>query len=231
MLFLDTPEAKPTPEETFIWVVTKKDVRWVRSDVGKEALAREVQGLRCGLDPAAWGAERSIPIANAQNQGNKLSFDLFRSYALYKALFSEIEDLIRGKNLIIVPSGPLTQLPFQVLVSRQPANGDYQSAAWLICNHALTVLPAVSSLKALRRVARPSAAKKPMIGFGNPLLEGNQNSPYALGQRLLAQKWQHCSQIKHADIRATLSSPRGISPVPLRALADVNDLKKYGASP
>ena len=35
------------------------------------------------------------------------------------------------------------------------------------------MLPAVSSLKALRRVAKPSAATKPMIGFGNPLLDGD----------------------------------------------------------
>ncbi len=39
------------------------------------------------------------------------------------------------------------------------------------------MLPAVSSLKALRRVAKPSAATKPMIGFGNPLLDGNQSHP------------------------------------------------------
>ena len=32
VLFLDTKEWEPTPEETFIWVVTKADMRWVRSD-------------------------------------------------------------------------------------------------------------------------------------------------------------------------------------------------------
>ena len=52
------------------------------------------------------------------------------------------------------------------------ASGDHRAAAWLAREHAITVLPAVSSLKALRRVARPSAATKPMIGFGNPLLDG-----------------------------------------------------------
>ena len=51
---LDMPKAEPTPEETFIWVVTKKDARWVRSDLGTEALTREVQALRCGLDDTAW---------------------------------------------------------------------------------------------------------------------------------------------------------------------------------
>jgi hypothetical protein len=36
-----------------------------------------------------------------------------------------------------------------------------KSAAWLIRDHALTMLPAVTSLNALRRVARPSAATVP----------------------------------------------------------------------
>ena len=55
VLFLDTPEWKPTPEETFIWVVTKTDMRWVRSDLGTPALTREVAALRCGLDAGALG--------------------------------------------------------------------------------------------------------------------------------------------------------------------------------
>ena len=89
-----------------------------------------------------------------------------------------MEDLIKDKHLLIVPSGPLTQLPFQVLVTAAPANGDDKSAAWLIRDHAITVLPAVSSLKALRAVASSSAATKTMIGFGNPLLDG-PDSRYA----------------------------------------------------
>ena len=44
VLFLDTPEWKPTPEETFIWVVTKTDMRWVRSELGTPSLRREVGG-------------------------------------------------------------------------------------------------------------------------------------------------------------------------------------------
>jgi hypothetical protein len=43
-------------------------------------------------------------------------------------------------------------LPFQVLITKPPRNGDHRSAAWLARDHALTVLPAVSSLKSLRRV-------------------------------------------------------------------------------
>jgi hypothetical protein len=47
VLFLDTPTLKPSPEETFIWVVTRTDVRWVRSELGTRALTREVAALRC----------------------------------------------------------------------------------------------------------------------------------------------------------------------------------------
>jgi hypothetical protein len=43
-----------------------------------------------------------------------------RAFELYKALFGQVEDLIEGTHLLIVPSGPLTQLPFQVLVSSLP---------------------------------------------------------------------------------------------------------------
>lgn len=53
------------------------------------------------------------------------------------------------------------------------ASGDHKSIAWLIRDYAITVLPSASSLRALRRMARSSAASEPMIGFGNPLLNGN----------------------------------------------------------
>jgi hypothetical protein len=48
---------------------------------------------------------------------------------------------------------------------------------WLIRDHAITVLPSAASLVALRRTGRPSAAAKPMLGFANPLLDGNQGDP------------------------------------------------------
>jgi len=54
VLFLDTPESQSTDQETFIWVVTKTDMRWVRSELGTTALTREVAALRCGLDLRAW---------------------------------------------------------------------------------------------------------------------------------------------------------------------------------
>jgi CHAT domain-containing protein len=200
VLFLDTPEAKPTPEETFIWLVTKTDVRWVRSELGTIALTREVSALRCGLDrEGAWfnpdGSSNAhctdllstdlLKVAYTdeyEKLTKPLPFDLNRAHALYKALFGEIEDLIKDKQLLIVPSGPLTQLPFQVLVTAPPkvalpgTSAEYRDVAWLARKNAITVLPAVSSLKALRELAKQSQASEPFVGFGNPLLDGDPDA-------------------------------------------------------
>jgi CHAT domain-containing protein len=87
--------------------------------------------------------------------------------------------LIDDKRLLIVPSGPLTQMPFEVLATEPPkaalpqAFADYRDVAWLARKHAITVLPAVSSLKSLRELAKQSRAGEPYIGFGNPLLDGD----------------------------------------------------------
>src|SRR5262249_25987632 len=166
VLFLDTPEWKPAPEETFIWVVTKKEIRWVRSELGTPSLRHEVAALRCGLDyDGAWSATGSLctellktDYTEADHRvGRPLPFDPGRAHALYKALFTGVEHVIRGKHLLIVASGALTQLPFQVLIDRRPQpelkeGKAMQRAAWLVRSHALTVLPSVSSLKALRQL-------------------------------------------------------------------------------
>ena len=230
ILFLDTPEWKPTPEETFIWVVTKTELRWARSDLGTGALAREVQALRCGLDDAAWEQKSCAELPDQRYtdedraSGKPLPFDHARAAKLYQALFGQIEDLIKGKQLLLVPSGALTQLPFQVLVTAPPAS-DGAPAAWLIRDHALTVLPAVSSLKALRRVARPSAATKPLIGFGDPLLDGHDPA----GAKL-ARDNQSCSALSKTELAA--ASPRGVAQIQTRGgFADVALLRSQAPLP
>jgi CHAT domain-containing protein/tetratricopeptide (TPR) repeat protein len=222
VMVLDTPDVQPTPEETFIWVVTKTEVRWVRTDFGTPALTREVAALRCGLDAAAWedkGAAKcagllKITPDKAPKGNAPLPFDIARTHSLYKALFGQVEDLIGGKHLLIVPSGPLTQLPFQVLVTASPANGDYRSAAWLAREHPITVLPAVSSLKALRRIGKPSAATKPLIGFGNPLLDGDPaERPWEVEWAKLARQKQTCPQTPWQHVAALFERRRSVVPM------------------
>ncbi len=104
-------------------------------------------------------------------------FDLDRAYRLYQTLFGQVEALIHDHHLIVVPTGALTQLPLQVLITEKPSRGAseadrHRQAAWLARRTPITVLPAIGSLEALRKYGTASAASQPYIGFGNPLLSG-----------------------------------------------------------
>jgi tetratricopeptide (TPR) repeat protein/CHAT domain-containing protein len=253
VLFLDTPERALSvvdmhtlPEETFVWVVTKSEVRWVRSELGTAALQREVAALRCGLDGALWDdagkAQRCFDLVKTHRHSSGpyvLPFDLGRAHALYKALLGPVEDLIKGKHLLIVPSGALTQLPFQVLVTAAPrtplpeAPAEYRDAAWLGARQPIAVLPAVSSLKALRAHAKASRAGKAYLGIGNPLLDGDRNDANDVARAKLARTRQACAA---APIRAALAPAApvhgGMSRVAMRgSLADVAAIKNQAPLP
>jgi hypothetical protein len=60
--------------------------------------------------------------------------------------------------------------------------GAYRDAAWLVKRHAVTVLPSVANLNALRVSARNDPGTKPMIGFGDPVFARDQTAARA-GQR------------------------------------------------
>jgi CHAT domain-containing protein/Tfp pilus assembly protein PilF len=219
LLFLDTPEWRPTPEETFIWVVTKNDFRLARSDLGTKALMTRVQALRAGLDHKALanrsGEKRSVEqLGGTLSWRNFLPFDLSLAHELYQALFGQVADLIQNNHLLIVPSGPLTSLPFQVLVTEKPDKAipdtieDYATAAWFAKTNAVTILPSVASLAALRRHAKGIRAPNPYIGFGNPLLTG------AFGVDHRAWSAQRCSDVSiesAAQVTNAATQQRGVS--------------------
>jgi CHAT domain-containing protein/Tfp pilus assembly protein PilF len=236
VLFLSTPDWQPGLAETFIWVVTKSEVRWVRSNLGSYVLTEEVQALRCGLDYAAWNGSRCKELTGVEYAqadyfaGKLLPFDHARAHKLYKALFGNVEDLIKDKHLLIVPSGALTQLPFQVLVTSLPANSDHGSATWLTRSHAITVLPAASSLKALRHTGRPSAAPKPLIGFGNPLLDG-PDARYAKAAKLAREK-QSCPNSPWQRVASLFRLRGGAAALQTRGeLANVSLIRKQPPLP
>jgi len=185
VLFLDTSSTVSTPEETFVWAVTQTGFRWLLVGIGTPSLEREVKALRCGLDFSSWKQPMCsglLKVAYSLQDylaGRPLPFDAGRSHALYRELLGSIEDLIRNKRLLVATSGPLTALPLQVLVTERPATAvpaefaGYARISWLGQRHAVTALPSVASLKALRDHAKPTtAAAGAFVGFGNPLLMG-----------------------------------------------------------
>jgi Tfp pilus assembly protein PilF len=243
VLFLDTLDirAPVVPEETFIWVITKGDMRWEKSELGTKALTERVAALRCGLDAALWDDEPAVarcrdllkatPERDAIDsiRAETLPFDTDRAYALYTALFGPVEDVIKDKHLLIVPSGALTQLPFQVLITdkQDPAQSGMNAlrrAAWLARSHALTVLPSVSSLKSLRELAKDSHASRTLIGFGNPLLDGPDARYAALAAA--ARSKTSCFELPKQHLAALTGKRRGVLPLSLRSgLADGGEIR------
>ncbi|MFZ1108658.1 MAG: CHAT domain-containing tetratricopeptide repeat protein [Rhodomicrobium sp.] len=148
-----------------VWVVTRERADWAEIEAGDAALAAEVSALRRGLDPTAEGNSDSVQ-----------PFDAARSHRLYKLLLERFSPILEGKrHLLVVPAGPLSSLPFQVLVTEPPREG--VPSQWLIRRHALSVLPSVQSLSALRRFAASGIAAKPFFGMGDPIFGDRSAAP------------------------------------------------------
>jgi CHAT domain-containing protein len=124
----------------------------------------------------------------APADGPRELFDLGLAHELYGTLLGPVETLIKDKrHLIVVPSGPLTALPFHLLVTEQPTVAApqvktprdlaaYRDVPWLLRRHAVSVLPSVASLKSLRVFARKEQGAKPLIGFGDPVFNAEEES-------------------------------------------------------
>jgi CHAT domain-containing protein len=159
-------------------------VECTQADADKRGLSRiecgQVLAKECA-QAAAEGRGLGRTECNEVALSRRELFDLALAHELYGALIGPVEALIKDKrHLIVVPSGALTALPFHLLVTEKPAAsvpqvnapGDlaaYRDAAWLLKRHAVSVLPSVASLKALRVFARKDLGTKPMVGFGDPI--------------------------------------------------------------
>jgi CHAT domain-containing protein/tetratricopeptide (TPR) repeat protein len=162
-----------TDKESYVIALTREGFDWKPVSFGAEALSQKVAAFRRGLD-----------VGKASDASGKSGlFDLALANDLYATLLGPVETLVKDKrSLLVVPSGALTALPFHLLVTEKPAQAipekieGYREAAWLLKRQAVSVLPSVASLKALRSLARKDHGAKPMIGFGDPLFNPMQDS-------------------------------------------------------
>ena len=224
--YLDLQAVGGVPEATFAWLITKGSAEWVRLPLGTHGLLRSVAALRCGLDEKRWldpgdtFCRRQLNVDRSSRAW--LPFDLNVAFDLYQALLGPFEAGIKGKHLLVVPTGALTGLPMSVLVTDKPAaalpatSEGYRTAAWLGTRQPLTVVPSVGSLKALRQFAKSSAASKPYLGIGNPLLNGPQDDPqFGADYRQLAQlarDKQTCPKVLIRPVVASVGLPQRGAP-------------------
>jgi len=110
-------------------------------------------------------------------------FDAQAAHRLYETVLGIVEPGWRGaKTLVVVPHGPLGQLPFAPLLSAEAtpaapsavAFSEYARLPWLARQVALTQLPSVASLRALRAAPPGGGAALSFVGFGDPWFNATQ---------------------------------------------------------
>ena len=223
LMYLVAPKVERLADESFVWAVTKSSVRWLRISLGPDALGEKVRSLRAGFRVAqARGAFGAAP----DGQGRVLNV----AHELYEDLLAPIEDIIEGKQLIIVSSGALTSLSWHMLLSEEPdptweAGEDFVRAAWLVRSHAVTVLPSVASLKALRLNVEATRAKQPFFGIGNPLLLGESGSDERAARYRSCSDWDGTVQI------AQSGDPNEISSYFRGGIADLEQVQRLEPLP
>ena len=197
-------------KKTYVWAVRRDRAEIFVANIDQNELSEAVARLRGGLDPSGITRLKDIP-----------PFNRTEAYKLYKKIFAPAEPLLDGaRHVFVVADGALESLPLGVLVTEEPQGefkdfSGYRQVPWLAKKYALSTLPSVSSLRALRTFAKAARAKRPFIGFGDPVLEGRPGEARSVS---LASLYRGAI----ADVEAV----RQLSPLPdtaneLRAMATI----------
>jgi CHAT domain-containing protein len=162
-----------TDDRTFVWAFRREGpIAFTVIPLGRDAIRAAVAHLRRALD------------ASPRLLGDIPAFDIAAAHELYRALLEPVKAGWAGATtLLVVPHGPLGQVPFALLpteASKLPADEDllfsrYRKVPWLARSHAAVVLPSAGALVTLREKAVATPDRRPFIGFGAPDFGGERN--------------------------------------------------------
>lgn len=163
-----------------------------RLDVTSASIAADIAQLRRAFVPQL---------------GSLPDYSLRNAYTLYGQLLAPFADDLKGIDHLVVAPGPgLSSLPFSLLVTAAPSEGEkYADAAWLIRQMAVSQVPSPRAFVALRQAEQKrQAAPRPFLGLGDPLLTGASDSSGAAALATLAQNCREASPMP-AGLLRTLS--------------------------
>jgi CHAT domain-containing protein len=146
------------PARAYGFLITRDRLAAWRIPLSEREAQESVRRLRAGLtpDPAT---------------GRLAPFDVAEAHRLWQRLVpSRAPDVLAYRRLVIATTGPLASLPFAVLVTETPrpiaSDADYRAVAWLLAGgRTLAYAPSALAFAAQRRLARPSSAPLPYVGF------------------------------------------------------------------
>lgn len=132
--------------------------------IGERKLTELVRRMRSALDVGDTPLERLPP------------FDVAAAHELYRDLLQPLEPAWGdARHLIVSTGGSLAQIPFALLAERPelPAPtarrfAEYARVPWLVRRLAVSHVPSVAALLALRRLPPLANGRQPFVGFGDP---------------------------------------------------------------
>ncbi|MFN4159093.1 MAG: CHAT domain-containing protein [Gemmobacter sp.] len=162
--------------QTFVWAVSPHRVGLSAVTIDPGTMSDAVSRLRATLDPTGAPARAAVALDPVAPAGN--AFPRGIAWLLYRYLLEPLDPVLaQAAHVYLVPDGALTALPFGLLLTDPPEGDDADPAAlraspWLIRRHALTVLPSVESLRALRGLPAPAPDRLAFAGYGDPAFDG-----------------------------------------------------------
>ena len=190
----------PAGGDLYSFAVGPKSIAWSRLAGRGASVTAAVRALRCQVDPKSCG-ERSAEWP---------AFDRAAAFGIYRDLVAPVESALGGTSaLFVVTGGALAELPLSLLPTTMSESAE--ATSWLGDRYAITVLPAVSVLRAGRGgVARRGERTEQFVGYGAPLFLGP-----ASGDRRIDQFLQIPQPVDRAGIGlADASALRELSPLP-----------------
>lgn len=206
-------------QESYVWAITKDKLGWERIQLGAEDISARVDALRSAIDLSRFKPDSAL-------------FDAVAANELYKLILGPVEPIIKDKpHLLISASGALTALPLHVLVTDKPSATptkpeDFRDFAFLLKRHAVTTLPSVGSLKALRAIVSTAPGAKPLVGYGDPIFSRDAPASSRGKPKKNNATVEVASVAASGPPRAIPSSARGYSAYFRGANTDVEALSK-----
>lgn len=193
-------------EQSYVWAVPfqgEATVAVVRQ--GEAEVTEIVAKLRRSLDP------------QAQKLSDIPAFDVATAHALYRDFLGPVASALGPtKSLLVVPHGPLGQLPVALLVTEPPpalkptplAFAEYRPVAWFVRRMAVTQLPSVATFTALRKLPPGKPDRWPLIAFGDPIFAPNPAGAVTpdlgkvtlRGQRIVLRSAPQTADLNSADL-------------------------------
>lgn len=158
--------------KSYVWAIHASGLHGHAAlELTKADVSRDVERMRKALDPGVASVDEIPP------------FDVGLAHRFYNQLIRPVEKSLDGKDLLIsIPHASLGQLPISTFITepmKQPSRGAasfeaYRSAAWLMRKIAISQLPSVNALAALRSDPKRQSQSQSFIAFADPYFSADQ---------------------------------------------------------